>query len=189
MNELNFSKLSDEELVNKIVQEQKKELFGVLFNRYFLIIKNRCYGFVKNKSTAEELANDILSKAFEKIDGFKGKSSFSSWLYSISYNAIIDFLRKKKQVHYPNWNMENELPEIIDESDTDIAELSYEKLMEVLEKIHPEEKALLLMKYQHELPAREIAAALSISEDAVKMRLKRARARVVYIYYKMFEND
>jgi len=189
MNELNFNKLSDEELVKNIVLEQKKELFGILFNRYFSIIKNRCYGFVKNKSVAEELANDILSKAFEKIDGFKGKSSFSSWLYSISYNAIIDFLRKKKQVHYPNWNMQNELPEIIDESDTDISELSYEKLIEVLEKIHPEEKALLLMKYQHELPVKEIAAALSISEDAVKMRLKRARARVVYIYYKMFGNE
>jgi DNA-directed RNA polymerase specialized sigma24 family protein len=69
--------------------------------------------------------------------------------------------RKKKQLHYPNWNQNNELPEIMDESDTEIAELSYDKLMEVFEKIHPEEKALLLMKYQDSLSLKEIAASLS----------------------------
>ena len=62
-------------------------------------------------------------------------------------------------------------------------ELSYEKLMVIFEKIHPEEKALLLMKYQDGLSIKDIAQSLVISDDAVKMRLKRARSRVVYIYY------
>lgn len=130
-----------------------------------------------------------MSKTFEKLESFQGKSTFSSWLYAITYNTVIDYLRKKKQLHYPNWNQNNEIPEIIDESDTEIAELSYEKLMEVFEKIHPEEKALLLMKYQDALSLKEIATSLAISEDAVKMRLKRARTRVVYLYFKLFGND
>jgi RNA polymerase sigma-70 factor (ECF subfamily) len=152
-------------------------------------VHDKCYSLLKNATLAEEFANDVLSKAFEKLDSFKGKSSFSSWLFSITYNMVIDYLRKKKQLHYPNWNRENDLPEIIDESDADLQEISYDNLLQVFEKIHPEEKVLLMMKYQDLLSLKEIANALSISEDAVKMRLKRARARVVYLYFNMFGNN
>jgi RNA polymerase sigma-70 factor (ECF subfamily) len=189
MNGHKISHLTDEQLVEKILKNDKNELFGILFYRYYPKVKDKCNSFLKNKTLAEEFANDILSKAFEKLSSFKGKASFSSWLYSITYNTVIDYLRKKKQLHYPNWNQDNELPEIIDESHTDINELSYENLLEVFEKIHPEEKALLLMKYQDSLPIKDIAVSLSISEDAVKMRLKRARARVVYLYHKMYSTD
>jgi RNA polymerase sigma-70 factor (ECF subfamily) len=152
-------------------------------------VNDKCFSFFKDKQKSEEFANDILTKSFEKLESFKGKSSFSSWLYSITYNTVIDYLRKKKQLHYPNWNQENELPEIPDESETEISEISYENLLQVFEKIHPEEKALLMMKYQDSLPIKEIAVSLSTSEDAIKMRLKRARTRVVYLYFKMFGND
>ena len=58
--------------------------------------------------------------------------------------------------------------------------------MEIFELIHPEEKALLYMKYQDNLPMKQIAVALRVSEDAAKMRLKRARTRVIYLYRTKF---
>lgn len=186
---LKFSDLTDEEIVEKIIGENKTELYEIIYRRYFTKVRDKCYSFLKNKPQSEDFANDILSKVFEKLNGFQGKSSFSSWLYSISYNSVIDYLRKKKQMHYPNWNQENELPEIIDETDADMSEISYENLMNIFEIIHPEEKALLLMKYQDALSLKVIAESLSISEDAVKMRLKRARARVVYLYFQKFGSN
>lgn len=189
MDKLNFCNLTDEQIIEKIIDENKNELYKIIYDRYFSKVRDKCYSFFKNKTQSEEFANDILSKVFEKLDGFKGKSSFSSWLYSISYNSIIDFLRKKQQLHYPSWNRENELPEIIDESDADMSEISYENLLQIFDIIHPEEKALLLMKYQEALSLKEIASSLSISEDAVKMRLKRARSRVVYLYFQKFGSN
>ncbi len=186
---LKYKNLSDEQIIDKIIHEHNIELYEIIYDRYFIKVRDKCYSFLKNRNLAEEFANDILSKVFEKLEGFKGKSSFSSWLYSISYNSIIDFLRKKKQLHYPNWNQENEIPEIIDETDADLSEISYENLLQIFDIIHPEEKALLLMKYQDSLSLKEIATSLSISEDAVKMRLKRARSRVVYLYFEKFGND
>lgn len=188
MKGLAFNHLSDEQIIHEILHEHKTELFEIIYKRYFNRVKDKCYSFLKNSSLADELANDIFSKVFEKLIGFQGRSSFSSWLYSISYNTIIDFLRKKKQLHYPNWNRENEIPEIIDETDADMSEINYENLMQIFELIHPEEKAILLMKYQDLLSLKDIAASLSISEDAVKMRLKRARSRVIYLYFEKF-ND
>jgi RNA polymerase sigma-70 factor (ECF subfamily) len=189
MHQEQFKNLTDEELVKLIIQESQTELFEILYKRYFLKVADKCYSFIKNKSTAEDFANDILSKAYEKLPGFKGNSLFSSWLYAITYNYSIDYLRLKKKLHYPNWNSENEIPDIPDESGTDLEDLSYDNLLKILEMIHPEEKALLLMKYQDNLPGKAIAQTLRISEDAVKMRLKRARTRVIYLYQTLFEKE
>jgi RNA polymerase sigma factor (sigma-70 family) len=177
---------SDEEIVHSIMNSGNQELFELLYSRYFRKVKDKCYSFLKDSKQSEEFANDILTKAYEKIPGFKGNSSFSSWLYSITYNYCIDYLRVKKKLHYPNWNSSNEIPEIIDETETDFEEANYENLLTILELIHPEEKVLLLMKYQDNLPIKQIAKTLRISEDAVKMRLKRARTRVIYMYQQKF---
>jgi RNA polymerase sigma-70 factor (ECF subfamily) len=91
-------------------------------------------------------------------------------------------------MHYPDWNKQNEIPEIIDETEEDITDMNYQRLLDILELIHPEEKALLLMKYQDGLPLKQIAPAIRISEDAAKMRLKRARTRVIYLYRSKFGN-
>ena len=181
-----YQQKSDEEIVHLIMDAGKHELFELLYSRYFKKVRDKCFSFLKDSKQSEEFANDILTKAYEKIPGFKGNSSFSSWLYSITYNYCIDYLRVKKKLHYPDWNRSNEIPEIIDESGTDLEGASYENLLVILEAIHPEEKVLLLMKYQDNLPIKQIAKTLRISEDAVKMRLKRARTRVIYMYNQKF---
>ncbi len=174
--------LSDDEIIHKIKNDNSSKYFEVLYNRYHSKVLGKCYSFVKSRQIAEELAEDIFSKVYEKLPSFKQLSSFSSWLYSVTYNHCIDYLREKKKLHYPNWNRENEIPEIIDDTEEIIEEINYDNLMAILEFIHPEEKALLLMKYKDELSMKQIGVALRISEDAAKMRLKRARARVLYLY-------
>ncbi|MBN2596262.1 RNA polymerase sigma factor [Labilibaculum sp.] len=185
----NHNNTSDEELIHMIIHENKTSLFELLYLRYFNKVMDKCYSFIKDKQQAEDFANDILSKAYEKLSGFRGNSSFSSWLYSITYNYSIDYLRLKKKLHYPNWNKRNEIPDIIDESETDPEDFNYENLLAILEMIHPEEKALLLMKYQDNLSGKLIGQTLRITEDAVKMRLKRARTRVIYLYKKSYPKD
>lgn len=187
----NFKSLTirDEEIVSKIQIENKTELFEILYHRYRKKVLDKCYSLVKNKPLAEELTEDIFSKTFEKISSFKNMSSFSSWLYSLTYNHCIDYLRFKKKLHYPDWNREHEIPEIVDESEEDLNEINYENLLVIFEMIHPEEKALILMKYQDNLSMKQIGESLRISEDATKMRLKRARARVVYLYKEKFSKN
>ncbi len=178
--------LTDDEIIQKIRSENSSKYFEILYNRYFSKVLNKCYSFVKNKQIAEELTEDIFSKVFEKLPSFKQLSSFSSWLYSVTYNHCIDFLRDKKKLHYPEWNKENEIPDIIDDTEEVLEDINYDNLLAIMELVHPEEKALLLMKYKDDLPMKQIGLALRISEDAAKMRLKRARARVLYLYTQKF---
>ena len=184
-----YQEKSDEEIVRIIISSGNHELFEILYSRYYKKVRDKSFSFLKDSKLSEEFANDILTKAYEKISGFKGNSSFSSWLYSITYNFCIDYLRVKKKLHYPEWNSNNEIPEIIDESEADFQEADYDNLLTILELIHPEEKVLLLMKYQDNLQIKQIAKTLRISEDAVKMRLKRARSRVIYMYNQKFNSN
>lgn len=177
-----LNSLKDEEIVQKILLENRPELFEILYRRYYHKVVDKVFSFVKNRKSAQEFSNDILTKVYEKLQGFKGNASFSSWVYSITYNYCIDYLRFQKKLHYPDWNRNNAIPEIPDESEEDISGATFENVLTILEMVHPEEKALLLMKYQDELSLKEIGATLRISEDAVKMRLKRARTRVFYLY-------
>lgn len=174
--------LSDNEILQKFKAEGSSVYFEVLFERYYPRVLDKCFSLVKKRDLAEELAEEVFEKAFEKLSGFRQLSSFSTWLYSITYNHCIDYLRKKKNLHYPNWNRENEIPEIVDEPGEDLDSMRYENLMKVMELIHPEEKALVLMKYQDNLSMKQIATALRITEDAAKMRLKRARTRLLFLY-------
>lgn len=178
--------LTDNEIIELIKKGDVSKPYGVLYSRYYPKVLDKCLGLVRNREKAEELAEDIFSKTYEKLPSFKHLSTFSSWLYSITYNHCIDYLREKKNLHYPSWSYENELPEVIDESSEGVDEISYENLLLILEMIHPEEKALLLMKYIDNISMKQIGEALRISEDAAKMRLKRARTRVVYLYSKKF---
>lgn len=180
--------MKDEEIIKKIIEDNNPQLFEIIYNRYYRRVVDKCYSMLKDKSLAEESANDILSKAFEKLEKFKGQSTFSSWLYAITYNHCIDYLRLKKRLHYPNWNKNNNIPEIIDDAEEDFPEISFSHLTKILEMIHPEEKALLLMRYEYNLPIKQIGVSLRISESAAKMRIKRARARVLY-HFKNIEED
>jgi RNA polymerase sigma-70 factor (ECF subfamily) len=178
--------LSDEAVIHQILQENKTGLFKILYDRYQKKIADKCYTLVKNHNLAKELSEDILSKIYEKLGSFRHRSSFSSWVYSVTYNHCIDYLRANKRLHYPDWNRENEIDEIIDNPVEKLPEINYENLCVILEMIHPEERTMLTMKYQDDISIKEIANSLRITEDAAKMRLKRARARVFQLYKKKF---
>jgi RNA polymerase sigma-70 factor (ECF subfamily) len=178
--------VSDKEVIHLILKEGSPQHFQVLYQRYYQKVLDKCFSMVKDRVTAEELAEDIFSKVYENLATFLHRSSFSSWLYSITYNHCVDFLREKKSLHYPNWNRDNEIPEIVDESGEIEKGFNYDNLMTILDRIHTEEKALLLMKYQDELSIKQISSALRITEAAAKMRLKRARTRVLYLYNKTY---
>ena len=94
--------LGDEEIIKRIRNENMPDYFEVIYEPYYRKVLDKCYSLVKNRSTALELSEDIFSKGYEKLNSFKNLSSFSSWLYSITFNHCTDYLRDKKKLHYPD---------------------------------------------------------------------------------------
>jgi len=179
-----YRQVPDEEIIKLILLGEHPALYEVLYKRYHQKVLDKCYSLLGNRDLALDFTQTIMTRIFEKLADFQFRSSFSSWVYSITYHHCIDYLRKKKKLHYPEWNMIHEIPEIVDEVEFDDEPDpdQFDQLMAILDNIHPEEKALLMMKYFDNLSHKEIGQALQITESAAKMRLKRAKARVMYLY-------
>lgn len=177
-----ISLLSDENLIQKIVATNDTNLFAVLYDRYADVVYNKCLGFATSKEEAQDLTHDIFIKLYIKLRSFKGKAKFSTWLYSFTYNFCVNYVTrnnyKKNERNIQNLesSKENDTSEVV------LFEMKSDKLKRALKLIDPNDKMILLLKYQDDFSVREIQEVLNINKSAVKMRLKRARERIINVY-------
>lgn len=177
--------LSDEELVKQIVANNDPMLFGKLYDRYAKVVYNKCYGFAKSADEAEDLTQDVFLQLFIKLRTFKGKSKFSTWLYSFTYNFCVNYVNRNKQLKIRDKSVQVEVSEhkLTEEvPDESLYEMKADKLKKCLELISAEDKSILLLKYQDGASIKELVSLMEIGESAVKMRLKRAKERLLEIY-------
>lgn len=176
--------LTDEALVEAIVKTNDTMLFEVLYDRYANMVYNKCYGFASSEDEAKDLTQDVFLKLFVKLASFKGKSKFSTWLYAFTYNHCANYVTRNTAKKIEKHSVSSDVIENVGdvESTHDFQNMKVEKLKRVLELIPPDDKMILLLKYQDNLSIKEISSALIIGESAVKMRLKRAKEKLLYKY-------
>jgi len=177
--------MTDEQLVREIARNNNVMLFEQLYDRYAKRIYNKCLSFSKSEAEAEDLTQDIFLMLFVKLGSFKGKSKFSSWVYSFTYNFCVNYVNRNKErkIQDTSDSLTYNLSE--EQAEEAIGEMRSEKLKRALSFIEPETKTLLLLKYQDNVSIKELTQLLEISESAVKMRLKRAKAQITKIYNKL----
>ena len=179
-----FDEYTDKELVRKIVDKKDTLLFGELYDRYAQLVYNKCLGFSKSEKEAEDLTQDVFLMLFVKLGSYKGISKFSTWLYSFTYNFCVNYVNRDKERKINDNSVKFEHNEEVPVEVTDelLLQMQVNKLKKALELIPPEEKSLLLLKYQDGASIKQLEEVLEIKSSAVKMRLKRAKARVTEIY-------
>jgi len=174
-------KYSDLEIIQKILEEGERALLEVLYDRYATKVYYKCLGILGDKDIAKDLAHDVMIKVFLNIAKFRGTSQFSSWVYSITYNQCMDHIRKRKRIPQESLNTEDFQylsTEEIELENKILEDLKLTQLERLLDQLKPDDKMILLMRYQDSFSTRQIAEILSISESAVKMRLKRSRDKL-----------
>ena len=180
--------ISDEELVRRIVKSNDTLLFEVLYDRFSLVVYNKCLGFAKDEDEAKDLTQDIFLKLFVKLASFKGKSKFSTWLYAFTYNHCVNYVNRNVEKKKNKKAVEVELADDLVDLDEDVSafeQMKVEMLKEALGQISPDDKMVLLMKYRDQMSIKEIEELLGLGESAVKMRIKRAKDKLIDAYSKM----
>lgn len=180
---LHKTKVSDEELVKSYLETQESRYFDKLYVKYSNKVFSKCISLLKNEALAQDATQDIFLKIFLNLSKFGGKSKFSTWIYSITYNYCIDLIRKaKKEKNIFSEDIEN-APDLAEEvPDSALLEIEVKKLKIILDKIPVGDKAVLLMKYQDDMSIKEISESLDKSESAIKMKIKRAKHKVQKVY-------
>lgn len=185
------SNLTDEEVVEKYLESQNVHYFNILYDRYSNKVYGKSFSILRSQAKAEDATQEIFMKVLLNLSKFSGRSKFSSWLYSISYNFCIDTVRKSKKdvgVLVEDIAIYGEKSDdSID--DAIIKETNIHRLKEVLDLIPAGDKAILLMKYLEEFSIKEICDVLDKSESAVKMQVKRAKEKFVLMYKETYSES
>lgn len=174
---LNHSSLTDEEIIRQVLPTQPNQGFESLYERYVGKVYNRCLSMTHDAEKAQDFTQDIFLKVFSKLDAFEQRSSFSTWLYSISYNHCADQLRLAKRL--VTTSIEESLPEdIADSSEAHLHEEAMQLVSQSIAMLSTKEQALLRLKYEDGLSIKAIAELYLLKESAVKMRLKHSREKI-----------
>lgn len=169
---------STEETTQLVIASQKGDstAFGVLYDQHVRKIYDFVYYKTMHRQTAEDLTSEIFMKALDKIQTYKPhKASFTTWLYQIARNTMIDFFRKNKH-HSVNINDETIERTLTDHSDMHTATdavLRLEQVRSHLNQLTPEQRDIIMMRVWQELSYQEIAAIMDKSEANCKMIFSR----------------
>jgi RNA polymerase sigma-70 factor (ECF subfamily) len=179
---------TDEQLVSTLLLSKDEKTINELYNRYYPKVFQKCMSFCKSsdEDEAEDLAQEIFIKVLDKLHTFKRESKFSTWLYSVTYNHLVNYLKKDEKKLVERWgNLNSKNYQSLQEEDNEdyeFLELKTTKLKKAFELVEPEDKALLLMKYRDNIQISDMLKTFNIKESALKMRLKRAKSKIYKIY-------
>lgn len=183
LNESERKTLTDQELITQYLETRNNYFFEILYERYSSKIFGKALTILKEESLAQDATQDIMMKILLNLSKFGGKSKFSTWVYSITYNFCIDFVRKRKKDKSQYYEDVSEFEDVVDEiDDKEILQVRLERLKLIMEKIPADDKSILMMKYLDGMSIKEIGETINKTESAIKMKIKRAKMKFVKIH-------
>jgi RNA polymerase sigma-70 factor, ECF subfamily len=180
----------DRELV-RLSQGGAEAAFEELVRRHQQRVCALVNGILRRPDDVEDVAQQVFLKAYLGIKKFDQRAAFSTWLYKIAVNECWDYLRKKKVrplVYEADLSEEqvSRLDGIVSadrppEGPNDRAE-ARELLERMLDTLPDQDRQLLLLKEVEGFSVQELAEILKLNVNTVKVRLFRARGRIMDVY-------
>ncbi len=162
--------------------------FETLVSRY----KDRIVGFsarmLNDRDEAEDVAQEVFIKAYRNLEGFRGASSFSTWLYRIATNLCIDRARARKRRPQSAYSLDEPFDKEEDKGGRDVPDDTFEpsgmaerdelrlRVREAVAEMPEKMRAVLVMCDMNGMAYEDIAQVLKIPIGTVKSRLFHARA-------------
>ncbi|OYP37689.1 RNA polymerase sigma factor [Rhodopirellula sp. MGV] len=161
----------DSEAFTRLIQCNRDKLFASLCR------------FLNSPNDAEEALQEAFVRAFTRIESFKRKSKFSTWLYRIAFNtAITNRQSRRRSVSIygdeQQYAFDLEDPHFDDAEESMIREEQKQLVHTALERLSDDHRAILILREMDDLAYEDIADVLDIPINTVRSRLSRARERM-----------
>ncbi len=171
-----------------LAKEGRESAFRELVRRYERPVFSLVFRLVRDKDTAEDLAQETFVKVLNNIERYRPEFKFSSWLFKIANNVAIDHLRKRsvdtvslEGSRYATSTDEMQATSVraVDTSQSPLEELESRELGGAIERaigsLRPEYRACILLRHVEDRSYEEIAATLDLPLGTVKTYIHRAR--------------
>lgn len=168
---------STEEYVSR-VKAGDRDAFQPIVEMYQQQIYVYCRRMLGCKQDAQDAVQDILFKAYRKLDLYESRATFSSWLYKIAYHHCLNLLRKRR--------VRDRVYRLFKPATfTESAEQKLDRhlfspsLEYALSRLSADDRSILILRVFEEKPFAEIADILGKSTDAVKKKYMRLKQKVI----------
>jgi RNA polymerase sigma-70 factor (ECF subfamily) len=192
-------KSEDRVLIERCLKGEERA-FEELLNKYKAAVFSICYRMVRNRTDAEDLSQDAFIRTFSVLDRYDPSYPFSSWLFRITSNLCIDFLRRRRgdtisldqPIAGAEGDIQRQLPAGTVKPDR---EMETKEMMATLEEAItslPEHyRIIVVLRHQEQMSYEEIAENLGIPLGTVKARIHRARNMIKEFFSKsgLYEED
>lgn len=175
------SELPDIVSLVKRASSGDSESFGELYSIYLDPIYRYVFYQIRDKMMAEDITEEVFLKAWKGINSCKGKEhTFSSWLYRVAHNHIIDYFRSRQKYLKNNVS----IVDTGDIADFDSPELTmetrqdYKSLLDDISHLSRDQKQVIILKFIEDLDNREIGQIMNKSEGAIRILQMRALKRL-----------
>jgi RNA polymerase sigma factor (sigma-70 family) len=174
------------------VRKGNVQAFSVLVEKYQKLVYTLALKLLKKPEEAEEMAQDTFIKAFQKLDSYEGKSKFSTWLYSITYNACISELRKRriefKSLDDTRISDQDEMK--MHDYYREVRKEDQEKYLNLaLEKLPEDDQVLVTLYYYENQSMDEISTITGLTVSNIKVKIHRARKKMYEILHEMLHEE
>jgi len=183
----NADLLSDIELV-KMTLAGDRQAYRQLVEKYQQRIYSIAFGVLHSREDSLDVVQDVLIKAYRKLDKFRGTSSFYTWLYRITVNMAIDCCRKRKRTVEVEYDDQIGTEEEVDRrslqatSENPAESLERKELnkmvMDAIASLPEEQKAVIILREIEGLAYEEISKVTGISMGTVMSRLHYGRKKL-----------
>lgn len=172
--------MEEKEILEKLLDPQTKR-YG--FNLLVRSFQERIYSLTRKMVVNHEDANDLVQETFIKvwdnIDRFRGESSLFTWVYRISVNECLTFLRKRKLKSMLLFsNTSHHLSKLIDSSPLIDGEEIQKKLAKAVLTLSPRQRLVFTLKYYEDLKYEEIASITNRSIGSLKANYHHAVKKI-----------
>jgi len=176
--------LDDEKSIIRRVLDGDKNAFEELVLANQKNVYNLALKMTRNEEDALDVSQEAFINAYRRLASFRGDSRFSVWLYRLTYNLCIDFLRKKPRGKVISLTNDDDGNDIRDLEIPDMRNLPEDSLMrretrdaigKSINELSPPHREVLVMREITGMSYGEISETLGINEGTVKSRLARAR--------------
>lgn len=176
--------MDEHELIAKILNKDETA-FKLFINIYKERVMNTCYKLILNYHDSEEISQDVFIEIYYSLNKFKLNSKLNTWVYRITVNKCIDFIRKKKSkkrlakiVSFFSPEFDIYKNSLADEklSDTDLEsnELNH-FILKAIDKLPENQKIALTLSKIEDLSIKGISEIMGISDSAVESLIQRAK--------------
>ena len=155
-------------------QDGDHDAFAELIKEHQRMIHSLCYRMTGSLADAEDLAQETFIHAFEHLAGFRAEARFSSWLYRIAMNLCLNWRKRRDRLDrlHEEWSQQT-----LSEGNAEHHGLS-QQVQDALLKLHPKQRAAIVLTTYDGLNHAEAAKILGCSETTVSWRIFAARRKL-----------